>query len=48
MLSKDDHTVDCRDFKKKTQLLQLVDCRFFVDFAVGFSSDFSGKVEEFV
>jgi hypothetical protein len=36
MLSKVDHTVDCRDFKKKSQLLQLVDCRFFVDFAVDF------------
>jgi hypothetical protein len=48
MLSKVDHTVDCRDFKLKSQLLQLVDCRFFVDFAVDFPSDFSGKVEEFV
>ena len=34
--------------KKKSHLLQLVDCRFFVDIAVDFSSDFSGKVEEFV
>jgi hypothetical protein len=32
-------TVDSGDFKKKSQLLQLVD--FFVDFAVDFSSDFS-------
>jgi hypothetical protein len=59
MLSKVDHTVDCRDFKKKKiatvdcrdfkkKKLQLVDCRFFADFAVDFSSDFSGKVEEFV
>jgi hypothetical protein len=48
MLSKVDRTVDCRDFKKKLQLLQLVECQFFVDFAVDFSSDFSGKVEEFV
>ena len=48
MVSKVDHTVDCRDFKKKTQLLQLVDSGFVVDFAVDFSSDFSGKVEEFV
>jgi hypothetical protein len=48
MVSKVDLTVDCRDFQKKSQLLQLVDCRFFVDFAVDFSSDFSGKVEEFV
>jgi hypothetical protein len=48
MVKKVGRTVDCRDFKKKSQLLQLVDCRFFVDFAVDFSSDFSGKVEEFV
>jgi hypothetical protein len=48
MVSKVDRTVECRDFKKKSQLLQLVDCRFFVDFAWDFSSDFSGKVEEFV
>jgi hypothetical protein len=34
--------------KKKSQLLQLFNCRFFVDFAVVFSSDFSGKMEEFV
>jgi hypothetical protein len=34
--------------QKKSQLLQLVDRRFFVDFGVDFSSDFSGKMGEFV
>jgi hypothetical protein len=48
MVSKVDRAVDRRDFKKKSQLLQIVDSRFFVDFAVDFSSDFSGKMEEFV
>jgi hypothetical protein len=50
MLSKVDHTIlsTVEISKRKSQLLQLVDYRFFVDFAVNFSSDFSGKVEEFV
>ena len=47
MVSKVDQTVDswkkrpttfnCRGFKKKSRLLQLVDCRFFVDFASSIS-----------
>jgi hypothetical protein len=42
---------NCRQSRfqtKKSQLLQLVDSRFFVDFAVDFSWGFSGKMEEFV
>jgi hypothetical protein len=48
MVSKVDQLSTVEVSKKKSQLLQLVDSRFFVDFAVNFLSDFSGKMEEFV
>jgi hypothetical protein len=49
MVSKVDQLSTVEISKKESQLLQLiVDSRFFVDFAVDFSSDFNGKMEEFV
>jgi hypothetical protein len=48
MVSKVDQLSAVEVSKRKSQLLQLVDSRFFVDFAVDFSSDCSGKMEEFV
>ena len=48
MVSKVDQLSTVEVSKKHTQLLQLVDSRFFLDFAVDFSSDFSGIMEEFV
>jgi hypothetical protein len=48
MVSKVDQLSTVEISKKKSQLLQLADSRFFVDFAVDFSSDFRGKMEEFV
>jgi hypothetical protein len=42
MVSKVDQLSTVEVSKKKSQLLQLVDSRFFVDF----SSHFSGKMEE--
>jgi hypothetical protein len=47
MVSKVDQLSTIEVSKKKSQLLQLVDSRFFADFAVDFSSDyFSGKMDE--
>jgi hypothetical protein len=48
MVSKVDQLSTVEVSKKKSQLLQLVDSLFFENFAVDFSSDFSGKMEEFV
>jgi hypothetical protein len=48
MFSKVYRTVDCRDFKKKIATVATSQLSIFRGFCCGFSSDFSGKVEEFV